>query len=375
MLACDVRAPLSVRLVDPSAFTLGYDHELGQALAKRGIDVNLDTSHYPFDAMPDGRLYRVNLHFYRYRLGPLGSRRQRAASLAQHGIDMVRLSRLARPNEVLHFQWFAFQQLDLLVHPRRNPIVFTAHDVVPREHHLGERLAQRKLLGVSDAVIVHYERGRQLLLDFGVPEEKVHVIPIGAYRHLADHPSPAQLPAELANVKCPVALFFGVIRSNKGLDVLLEAWRGTDDAELWVVGQPHIDVSQLVRAAPAGVRFITKWIKEEDIPPLFRRADLVVLPYREIDQSAVAFTALAFARPLLLSDAGGFPDIAAQGAARTVPAGDAPALHRALRDLLGDRAARDRLSEGARQAAAGPFSWDQIAARTEAVYRDISVTT
>ena len=43
----------------------------------------------------------------------------------------------------------------------------------------------------------------------------------------------------------------------------------------------------------------------------FARADLVVLPYREIDQSGVLFTALAFGKPLLLSDVGGFPELAA----------------------------------------------------------------
>jgi len=36
----------------------------------------------------------------------------------------------------------------------------------------------------------------------------------------------------------------------------------------------------------------------------FRAADLVVLPYREIDQSGVLFTALGFGKPLLLTDIG-----------------------------------------------------------------------
>ena len=80
----------------------------------------------------------------------------------------------------------------------------------------------------------------------------------------------------------------------------------------------------------------------------FRRADLVVLPYREIDQSGVLFTALAFGKPLLLSDVGGFPEMAATGAARTFPAGDAAALHEALRELLGDRGALAEMAERAR---------------------------
>ena len=52
-----------------------------------------------------------------------------------------------------------------------------------------------------------------------------------------------------------------------------------------------------------------------------RRADLVALPYRNIEQSGVLYTALAFGRPLVLSDVGGFPEIAGRGrgAARSRP--------------------------------------------------------
>ena len=56
--------------------------------------------------------------------------------------------------------------------------------------------------------------------------------------------------------------------------------------------------SRALRAtAPPGVRFVERFVADEEIPALFRRADLVVLPYREIDQSGVLFTALAFGRP------------------------------------------------------------------------------
>ena len=94
---------------------------------------------------------------------------------------------------------------------------------------------------------------------------------------------------------------------------------------------PRMDISALRATAPPNVRFVPRFIGDAELPAYFQRADLVVLPYREIDQSGVLFTALAFGKPLLLSDVGGFPEIAATGAARTVPAGDAAALHEALR--------------------------------------------
>ena len=104
---------------------------------------------------------------------------------------------------------------------------------------------------------------------------------------------------------------------------------------------------------------------------MLRRADLVVLPYREIDQSGVLFAALGLGRPLLLSAVGGFPEIAALGGAETVPAGDAGALGAAIDRLIGDPSARAVLSAGARRAAAGSLSWDRAAAAHLTLYEDL----
>jgi glycosyltransferase involved in cell wall biosynthesis len=135
-----------------------------------------------------------------------------------------------------------------------------------------------------------------------------------------------------------------------------------------VVGLPKMDIAPLRAAAAPNVRFVERFVDDAEIPALFERADIVVLPYREIDQSGVLFTALAFGRPLLLSDVGGFPEVAAAGAAQTVPAGDPAALHGALRALLADGAARDRLAAGARSAAQGAWSWDAVAGEHVALY-------
>ena len=128
---------------------------------------------------------------------------------------------------------------------------------------------------------------------------------------------PQPLPGELADVQGPVVLFFGLLRPYKGIDVLLEAWREIDGAELWIVGMPRMDIAALRAGAPERVRWLTRFVSDGELLALIRRASLVVLPYREIDQSGVAFTALGAGAPLLLSDVGGFPELAATGAART----------------------------------------------------------
>jgi glycosyltransferase involved in cell wall biosynthesis len=85
----------------------------------------------------------------------------------------------------------------------------------------------------------------------------------------------------------------------------------------------------------------------------------------------VLATALAFAKPIVVSDIGGFGEVAAAGAAVLVPPEDPTALRETLTGLLGDPAARERLSAAAASAAAGPYSWDEAARRTLALYRQL----
>ncbi len=364
---------MRVHVVDPSAYTPPYDHALCGALAAAGVEVELITSHFDYGpvAPPQGYGRRELFYGLAHRGGgaPRGprSKARMALKLAEHVPDMLRYRRLARAADVAHFQWLTVQPLDVHLLPRparsgerggRPKLLLTAHDVLPREPRPGQLSAQRRLYERFDAIVVHSEHGRRRLIEeLGADPARVHAIPHGAFAHLAQAP-PAPAPHETDK---PVVLCFGLMRPYKGLDILIEAWRGIEGAELWIAGMPRMDISALRAAAPASVRFDSRFIGDTELPAYFQRADLVVLPYREIDQSGVLFTALAFGKPLLLSDVGGFPEIAATGAARTVPAGDSAALHAALGDLLADPSARAALAERARAAAAGRYSWEQIA--------------
>jgi glycosyltransferase involved in cell wall biosynthesis len=252
-------------------------------------------------------------------------------------------------------------------------VVLTAHDVLPREPRPGQRAAQRRLYDRMDAIVVHSEHGRRRLVEeLGLDSSRVRVIPHGAFKHLARQADERALPAELAAVEGPVVLFFGLLRPYKGVDVLLEAWRGVEGAELWIVGNPRMPLGPLRAAAPPGVRWVPRFVTDAEASAYMRRADLVVLPYREAEQSGVLATALAFARPLLLSDVGGFGEVAAAGAAELVAPSDPEALRAALLRLLADAGRRAELAEGAERLAEGPWSWDAIAARTLALYRDLA---
>jgi glycosyltransferase involved in cell wall biosynthesis len=367
---------MRVHIVDPSAYTPPYDHALCSALAAAGAEVDLYTSQFAYGPVALAQGYERRETFYRLASRLRRARIRRIVKLASHVPDMLRYRRTARAADVVHFQWLAVQHLDRHLLPRGRsatgvhaPLVLTAHDILPREPGPGQLEAQRRLYERFDAIVVHSEHGRRRLTDeLAVDPARVHVIPHGVFEHLA--PGGVALDPPLQTDK-PVVLCFGLMRPYKGIDVLLEAWGEVDDAELWVAGMPRMDISPLAAAAPPNVRFVPRFITDDELPAYFQAADLVVLPYREIDQSGVLFTALAFGKPLLLSDVGGFPEIAASGAARTFPAGDAGALGAALRELLDDRPALAALAGNATALARGGYSWRAVAGATLELYRSL----
>jgi glycosyltransferase involved in cell wall biosynthesis len=367
---------MRVQVVDPSAFTPPYDHALCAALAaaEPGIEVELITSRFAYGSVPGADGYTVRELFYRRTLGALGSPARMAGKLAQHVPDMARYRRVARGADVVHFQWLAVQAVDRWLLPAR-PTVLTAHDLLPREPRPGQAWAQRRLYDAVDAVIAHSDYGRGLLVDrLGVDAAKVRVIHHGAFRHLTRLDNEVLLPDELRAVSAPVVLFFGLLRPYKGLETLLEAWRGVSGAELWVVGRPRMPIDSLRARAGAGVRFVSRFVSDAELPAFFRRAEIVVLPYERterLDWSGVLATALAFGKPTVVSDVGGFSEVAASGGARLVTPGDPAALREALVGLLEDPQEREGLAWGALTAARGAYSWETAARETLALYRDL----
>ena len=342
---------MRVHLVDPAAYTPPYDRALASALARAGAEVSLFTSRFTYGEVPPADGVDVREAFYRWE-PPRG---RRYARLAQHVPDMLRYRRLARTADVVHFQWLPVQALDTRLLPNVHPRVLTAHDVLPREPKPSQLAGQRALYERMDAVVVHSEHGAGRLRDeVGLDPAKVHVIPHGVLDSLVG----AHATPPFAKDK-PVVLFFGLIRPYKGLDVLLEAWRrARPDAELWVVGMPRMDTSFI---HGPNVRTALRFVSNAELAGAFRAADLVVLPYREIDQSGVLFTAMAFGKPLLLTAVGGFGEI--EGA-ELVPPGDPDALAAALETLLADPARLERMAGVSRAA----YGWDAIARRTLDLY-------
>jgi len=150
-----------------------------------------------------------------------------------------------------------------------------------------------------------------------------------------------------------VALFVGRREREKGLDVLLEAWREADlgpDARLWVAGEGGI--------APSGpgVRALGQ-VPRDRLPAVYAAADVLVLPsvrtatFRE-PWGLVCNEAMHQGRPIIASDAVGAVagGLVADGTnGLVVPAGDPAPLAARLRALAADPALRERLGAAAKR--------------------------
>jgi glycosyltransferase involved in cell wall biosynthesis len=368
---------MKVQLVDPSAFTPPYDRALAAALARGGAAVELVTTKFLYGPVPEAEGYAVDERFYqRTASRGLSSSARLPFKGAEHLHDMLAFRRAPGDADVVHYQWLTLPGLDRRLLPATRPRVMTAHYILPPDAPRRAARSARRVFGAMDAVVAHSEHGASRLRDeVGLPAERVRVIPHGAFDYLTRLPEEKPLPEELQGAEGPVVLSFGLLRPYKGLENLLEAFGEVGGAaELWIVGNPRMSVEPLRELAAltgAKVRFVTRFVEDAEIPAIFRRADVVALPYLDAEHSGVLYTALAFGKPMVVSAVGGFPEVADAGAARLVPPGDTGALAAALRDLIDDEAAREELAAAARAAAAGPYSWDEAARLTLELYEEL----
>lgn len=163
----------------------------------------------------------------------------------------------------------------------------------------------------------------------------------------------------------PVALAVGNLTRVKGTDVLLAAWPAVaarvPDARLVLVG----DGPRRPATAPAAVDLAGRRPHAE-VEAWLRAADLLVLASRSEGYPTVLAEAAAVGLPAVATRVGGTAEALGDGGV-LVATEDPAALAAAVAGLLADPSARATL---AARAAARARTWDDVAARLEAVYRE-----
>jgi glycosyltransferase involved in cell wall biosynthesis len=164
-------------------------------------------------------------------------------------------------------------------------------------------------------------------------------------------------------------LFVGDMMRLKGIDVLLSAYAGLEQAPpLTLLGRRTSDTPS---EFPPNVHILGTW-PHSAIMHAWRRSLFGVLPSVGPEACAtVIMEAMTCGKAVVASDIGGMPDIVDNdGTGLLVPAGDPLALRQAMQRLLDDRALLDRLGATS-LARVKRLQADAVVTRIEQVYRDV----
>lgn len=295
--------------------------------------------------------------------------------------------------EVVHAHTYGTHQVTLARrHHRRfgTPFVMTAHFhpiwsieggwLRHRLRGFYDRRIGGRVVGDAAAVIVQTHEEERLLRSLGFALPSVVVVPPG-YAAPIDNPRPGAF-AERFGVGGPFVLFVGRLASNKGLLELVEAFarvaKDRPSASLVVVGEDggmRARVEDRVRALglERRVRLLGHLRETSLLTAAYREARLTVLPSEYEAFGLVLLESLAQGTPVVASRVGGIPEVVEDGRAGIlVPPRSPGPLAAALARLLDDPDLARRIGEYGREEVVPRYSWEALARRVDALYREVT---
>lgn len=259
-------------------------------------------------------------------------------------------------------------------------VFYTVHNVLPHRyppgvprwlmHHWVRRACRQ-----CDGLFVHTERLESELARFlGGGHPPITVVPHGVWTvEHADEAPP--LAGRLAKKRL---LFFGAIRRNKGLDLLLRAMPHLRGYALTVAGEPveeHYFRSEILprvaalRSEGVDIDLVDRFVPDDEVGKLFATHSAIVLPYTKqfVAQSGVVFMALAYGLPVVASTAGGLRDLLGEYPVGTTFDGEIPEALAAAVEALHATGGREELERHI-LAARRRFTWQAAAGATISAY-------
>ena len=351
-------------------FTAAYDEALVSALLRAGVATELvgrplrDGESAP--AVPFREAFYRTCDLAPKRLGQVGS----AAKAIEHARDILSFAVSRHRRRIAHYQWLVFPLVDgvaLRLARRRGPVVVTVHDTTPFNGTPTHRLQAGGFLSAlraADRLIVHTAAGKRRLVENGIGENRIAVVPHGPLG--SDGPS----RVESADRRWTVVAF-GKMRAYKGLELLVEAVAGLDREtrgmlRVVMAGEPLMDLAPLRRRIreydlTETVEIVDRRLDRPEMDTLFAGADTFVFPYREIEASGVFYLVQGLGRWVIASRLGAFAEALEDGrSGRLVAPVDIRELTSALHEACTER----RVPTVAPRVA----GWDAIAYQTLAVY-------
>lgn len=335
---------------------------------RRGHDVTVATSMPPQGAPTEERIggFRV----VRFPI----TRRFRGEYLFPPWLPMRGLDDflVGADSDLLHAHSYRFATIEAAAAASRSthkPLVVTAHGFYPSENKLvaiarwrSDRLRGRRALAqasrcvaVTSHEVAHYEA-------LGVARDRIDIVPNGIDESALQLGDGKRFRAEHALDDGPLVVFLARLAHDKGLLDLVRCARGLD-ATVAICGRDAGARSRAEREAPSNVRFLGP---VEDPRSAYAASDVFCLPSHYEAFGLVLLEAMAQARPVVATNAGGMPEVVGD-AGVIVPPHDPKALRAAIHALLAAPAERERLGALGRQRAS-TFLWSRVVDGLEETY-------
>ena len=214
---------------------------------------------------------------------------------------------------------------------------------------------------------------RMLALSWGVPRERVSVLP-NPVPQLRELPERDRLRRDFGLNGATLA-FAGRLTAQKSLDRALEAVASTDDVRLFIAGDGPDREPLERRAEELGIAPRVTFLGAQPrrrIVELFRAADASILSSSWENFPHTVVEALSVGTPVLAMEAGGVGEVVRDGVnGLLVPAGDTQALAAAVRRYFADEALRTRLRESAAQSVAA-YAPERVLGELEVTLRRVA---
>ncbi len=316
---------------------------------------------------------------------------RRCLKVIEFPINAVQCIYIAKRNrqQVIHFQTIHLIELLLVVLFKITgfKIVYTIHNVLPGHKKINslQRIFYSFLYAYCDFFIIHSEISRQDAIKlYRINPKKICVIPHGDYKFFIPEHKLSKIEAK-EKLGIPkqsnTVLFFGAIRSNKGLHDLLDAipiiQNKISRILLIIAGEPLQDYSQYQEHIQSlgitdAIFESLEYIPIEEVSTYFFASDIVILPYHEISQSGVLQLAYAFGKPVVATDIGGFHEAVEDGKNGFLVSPHSPELiSEKIIKIFNDSDLAEKMAKHSLFLADSKFSWDSIAQKTRHVYSKI----
>jgi glycosyltransferase involved in cell wall biosynthesis len=207
---------------------------------------------------------------------------------------------------------------------------------------------------------------RKLVLSWGIPPERVSVLP---------NPVPVELPDGGEPRNGHTLAFAGRLTAQKSLGRALEAVAGVDGVRLLIAGEGPDRGPLEERARELGIADRVEFLGAQPrarVVELFRAADATILSSSWENFPHTVVEALAVGTPVLAMEAGGVGEVVRDGEnGLLVPAGDTAALADAVRRYFADDALRERLRSSAASSVAA-YAPERVFGELEATLRRVA---